>query len=45
MQGITRNPIAEPSVMGITQGATFMIALSLVLQRINPNLVLGSFSR
>lgn len=45
MQGITRNPIAEPSVMGITQGATFMIAIALVLQRINPNLVLGSFSR
>lgn len=45
MQGITRNPIAEPSVMGITQGATFMIAVALVLQRINPNLVLGSFSR
>ena len=34
MQGITRNPIAEPSVMGITQGATFMIAVALVLQRI-----------
>lgn len=31
MQGITRNPITEPSVMGITQGATFMIALALVL--------------
>lgn len=45
MQGITRNPITEPSVMGITQGATFMIALALVLWRINPNLVLGSFSR
>ena len=45
MQGITRNPIAEPSVMGITQGATFMIAVALVLQRINPNLVLGNFSR
>ena len=45
MQGITRNPIAEPSVMGITQGATFMIAVALVLQRINPNLVIGSFSR
>ena len=45
MQGITRNPIAEPSVMGITQGATFMIALSLVLQRIYPNLVLDSFSK
>ena len=43
MQGITRNPIAEPSVMGITQGATFMIAVAFVLQRINPNLVIGSF--
>lgn len=45
MQGITRNPIAEPSIMGITQGATFMIAVSLVLQRIYPNLVLDSFSK
>lgn len=43
MQGITRNPIAEPSVMGITQGATFMIAVALVLQRIYHNLVLNSF--
>ena len=45
MQGITRNPIAEPSVMGITQGATFMIAVALVLQRIYPNLVLNSFAK
>ena len=43
MQGITRNPIAEPSVMGITQGATFMIAVAFILQRINQNLVIGSF--
>ncbi len=43
MQGITRNPIAEPSVMGITQGATFMIAVAFVLQRIYPNLIIGSF--
>lgn len=42
MQGITRNPIAEPSVMGITQGATFMIAVAFVLQRIYPKLVIGS---
>ncbi|WP_167959112.1 FecCD family ABC transporter permease [Anaerosporobacter faecicola] len=28
MQGVTRNPIAEPSLMGITQGATFSIALA-----------------
>ena len=44
MQGITRNPIAEPSVMGITQGATFMIAVAFVLQRIYPNLIINSFS-
>lgn len=43
MQGITRNPIAEPSVIGITQGATFMVALALVLQQINPNIVIGGF--
>lgn len=28
MQGVTRNPIAEPSIMGITQGATLFIAIS-----------------
>lgn len=42
MQGITRNPIADPSVMGITQGATFTIAIAFVLQAINPNLAIGS---
>lgn len=42
MQGITRNPIAEPSVMGITQGATFMIAVAFVIQRIYPNLVINN---
>lgn len=44
MQGITRNPIAEPSVMGITQGATFMIAVAFVLQRVFTGLVIDSFS-
>ncbi|MGL4109091.1 FecCD family ABC transporter permease [Clostridium sp. LP20] len=44
MQGITRNPIAEPSVMGITQGATFTIALAFVLQKVMPTLAIGSFS-
>lgn len=33
MQGITRNPIAEPSIMGITQGATFTIAIAFVMQK------------
>ena len=44
MQGITRNPIAEPSVIGITQGATFMVAIALVLQQVNTNIVIGRFS-
>ena len=43
MQGITRNPIAEPSVMGITQGATFTIAIAFVLQKLYPNLIINSF--
>lgn len=43
MQGITRNPIAEPSVMGITQGATFTIAIAFVLQKMFPNLIINSF--
>lgn len=44
MQGITRNPIAEPSVMGITQGATFMIAVALVIQRMFPDLIISIFT-
>nr|WP_207752961.1 iron ABC transporter permease [Clostridium yunnanense] len=38
MQGITRNPIAEPSIMGITQGATFTVAIAFSM-RLN----VGSF--
>lgn len=30
MQGVMRNPIAEPSVMGVTQGATLAVAISSV---------------
>jgi iron complex transport system permease protein len=33
MQGITRNPIAEPSIMGITQGATFTIAIAFAMEK------------
>ena len=32
MQGITRNPIADPSIMGITQGATFTIAIAFAMR-------------
>lgn len=31
MQGITRNPVAEPSVLGMSQGATLAVAISYVL--------------
>lgn len=42
MQGITRNPIAEPSVMGITQGATFSIAIASIIQKIVPEISIRS---
>lgn len=42
MQGITRNPIAEPSVMGITQGATFAIAIAFIIQKIVPEISIRS---
>lgn len=41
MQGITRNPIAEPSIMGITQGATFTMAIAFVIQKVRPDVVIG----
>lgn len=31
MQGMTRNALASPSIMGVTAGASFMMALALVL--------------
>lgn len=34
MQGITRNPIADPTVLGMSQGATFAVALSVVFLKI-----------
>ena len=43
MQGVTRNPIADPSIIGITQGATFTIAIAFALQVSNPSIVIGSF--
>ena len=29
MQGMTRNPLASPSIMGVTAGASFLIAIAL----------------
>ncbi|MDU7028873.1 FecCD family ABC transporter permease [Robinsoniella peoriensis] len=42
MQGVTRNPIAEPSIMGITQGA----ALAVAIVSVNTSLygLLGNFA-
>ncbi|MDC3417128.1 FecCD family ABC transporter permease [Aquibacillus salsiterrae] len=31
MQGMTRNPLASPSIMGVTAGATFSMAIALVV--------------
>jgi len=31
MQGLTRNPLADPSILGVTQGATLAMALALAL--------------
>ncbi|MDC3414496.1 iron ABC transporter permease [Aquibacillus sp. 3ASR75-11] len=31
MQGMTRNPLASPSIMGVTAGSTFMMAVALVV--------------
>ena len=30
MQGVMRNPVSEPSIMGITQGATLAVAISSI---------------
>lgn len=31
MQGVTRNPIAEPTIMGISQGATLTVTIAVVM--------------
>ncbi|GGE85891.1 FecCD family ABC transporter permease [Priestia taiwanensis] len=45
MQGMTRNPLASPSLMGITSGATFAITLAFVFfpSMSYPQLVFVSF--
>ncbi|QDP41086.1 FecCD family ABC transporter permease [Radiobacillus deserti] len=40
MQGMTRNPLASPSIMGVTAGATFMMAIALALFPHSSNLML-----
>lgn len=45
VQGVTRNPITEPSILGVTQGATLMIALMLVIQKIIPSLLISGKTR
>ena len=39
MQGVMRNPIAEPSVLGVTQGASLAVAISAV----SPVISTGNF--
>ena len=31
MQGLTRNPLASPSIMGVTSGSSFLIAIALAV--------------
>ncbi|MEK3980132.1 iron ABC transporter permease [Psychrobacillus sp. FSL K6-2836] len=31
MQGMTRNPLASPSIMGVTSGSSFLIAIALAI--------------
>ncbi|WP_407271600.1 FecCD family ABC transporter permease [Radiobacillus sp. PE A8.2] len=40
MQGMTRNPLASPSIMGVTAGATFMMAIALVVMPKASNLIM-----
>ncbi|MFX3618989.1 MAG: FecCD family ABC transporter permease [Sporolactobacillus sp.] len=46
MQGMTRNPLASPSIMGVTAGASFVMALILVIlpQASETFLMFGSFA-
>lgn len=45
MQGMTRNPLASPSIMGVTDGAAFMLVILLAFFHniSNMGLTLGSF--
>lgn len=40
MQGMTRNPLASPSIMGVTAGATFMMAIALIVMPHASNFVM-----
>ncbi|MDF2514242.1 MAG: ferrichrome transporter permease [Herbinix sp.] len=45
LQGITRNPIAEPSFLGVSQGATLVIAIlyALGISITTPNVFIAAF--
>jgi iron complex transport system permease protein len=38
MQGMTRNPLASPSIMGVTDGAAFMLVIMLAFFPAMPNI-------
>lgn len=44
MQGMTRNPLASPSIMGVSDGALFAITLCMVFLPESPSLTLIIFS-
>ena len=45
VQGVTRNPIAEPSLLGVSQGATLVIAIfyALGISITTTNVMVASF--
>ena len=45
IQGVTRNPIAEPSILGVSQGATLLVAIfySLGIAVNTQNVMIASF--
>ena len=45
IQGVTRNPIAEPSILGVSQGATLVIAIfyALGISVTTTNVMIASF--
>lgn len=44
MQGMTRNPLASPSILGVTAGASFLIAIGMALMPHIPYFGLSIFS-
>ena len=42
IQGVTRNPIAEPSILGVSQGATLLVAIFYSYSKCNDSFIYRS---